>query len=314
MMLSANNYNISLDKKESGANVDFVSHAHSDHISAVRSSQTILTSDQTSSLIRDAYNISNIETSRISMPKCMRMINSGHMLGSKQLVINDEFTGEKIVYTGDFQLQRSRVAEPIDIETADTVILDSTYPYPNIEFDKRESSEPELQRWVEKTASSGIILFGAYTMGKAQEIIKILNEIGICPVVSKEVGKMSEVYRQNSIRLDYASMYGNVEECEYIMQDNFVGITSNFNMRRVHKDLGAVHRKRVYTAVATGFSKIFKFNTDAQFCISDHADMRQSIDYINMTDAKKVFTYGKESPKFAKMISGHGFNAQSLPG
>lgn len=312
-MLNANNYNISLDKKEKGADIDFVSHAHSDHISAVRSSHAVLTSDQTSSLIQGAYNIPNLDGNRISMPKSMRMINSGHMLGSKQLVINDELSGEKIIYTGDFQLQKSRVSNPIDIEDADTVVLDSTYPYPDIKFDKRESSEPELQRWVKEISDKGIILFGAYTMGKAQEVIKILNEIGISPVTSKEVGKLSEVYKNNGVKLDYASMYNNAEECEYIMRDNFVGITSNFNMRKIHSDLSRIHGKRVYTVVATGFSKIFKFNTDAQFCISDHADMDQSIDYINMTNAKKVLTYGKQAEKFANIISKHGINASPMP-
>lgn len=312
-MLKIGDYKISLDKKELNTNMDFISHAHSDHISAVKSSQTILTSDQTSNLIQTAYNINGIETNRIKIPDNLHMINSGHMLGSKQLVIMDESKGEKIVYSSDFQLQKSRTAPAIDVEETDTLILDSTYPYSEIEFDSRESSEYELQKWVKERIESGIILFGSYIMGKAQEIIKILNEIGICPVVSKEIKLVSDIYKNYGVNLDYTSMYGNIEECESIMKNNFVGITSNNNMRKLNGRLSIVHEKPIFTAVATGFSKIFNFNTDAQFCISDHADVKQSIDYISMTNAKKVFTYGKGAKLFAKIIKDKGFNANPLP-
>ncbi len=300
---------LSLDRKEKGSNIDFVSHAHSDHIGAAKSSESILMSDQTASLLKAAYRIET-EGRRFPPQQHLRMIDSGHMLGAKQLVIEKD--GERIIYTGDFQMDRSRSAPRIAIENADTLIMDSTYPYTNVSFGPREEEERKMQRWVETTREKGIVLFGAYVMGKAQEIIKILNEVGIVPVVSKKISRISEVYREYGVKLDYLSMYDNLEECERELGENFIGITDNASMRRIPLQLSKVHEKRVYTAVATGFSKIFRFYTDAQFCISDHADVKQSMDYINASGAKRVFTYGNGREKLAQVIQKNGIAADAF--
>ena len=50
-MLSLNGINISLDRRESGSDIDFISHAHSDHASAAKASGHILASSQTIQLI-----------------------------------------------------------------------------------------------------------------------------------------------------------------------------------------------------------------------------------------------------------------------
>ena len=160
-----------------------------------------------------------------------------------------------------------------------------------------------------KFIGKGMILFGAYVMGKAQEIIKILNEIGVVPVVNKKISEISKVYKEYGVNLEYTSMYDNPEECEESLKGNFVGITDNASMRRIPLQLSRVHEKKVYTAVATGFSKIFRFYTDAQFCISDHADVKQSMDYINASGAKRVLTYGRGKEKLARVMQRNGLVA-----
>ncbi len=309
-MINIGGYNISLDRREQGTDIDFISHAHTDHIRAARSSKSLLTSDQTSMLIGAAYHIDDVERRRIPMPAGIRLINSGHMLGSKQLVVESD--GEKLIYTGDFQLQKSKASPKIDIEQADTVIIDSTYPYTEVRFDERERSEDELKRWVGGRVNEGITIFGSYVMGKAQELIKILNEIGIAPVVSRDISNVSKVYEKSGLRLDYLSMYDDVNECEEAMTSNFVGITDNRSMKSISRKLSYIHGRRVFTAVATGFSKIFDMNTDAQFCISDHADITQSLEYISRTGARRVCTYGQNAERFAASLQAHGISATPI--
>lgn len=309
-MISIGGYNISLDRREDGTDIDFISHAHTDHISAARSSKRLLMSDQTSMLIGAAYNINDVDRRRIPIPSSMRLINSGHMLGSKQLVVESD--GDKLIYTGDFQLQESKASPKIDIEQADTVIIDSTYPYHWVRFDDRYRSEKELTGWVMDRLDEGITIFGSYVMGKAQELIRILNESGIAPVVSRDISNVSKVYERSGLKLDYLSMYDDISECEEAMRRNFVGITDNRSMRGISRKLSYIHGRRVFTAVATGFSKIFDIDTDAQFCISDHADIRQSLDYIQMTGAKRVFTYGQNAESFASALMMHGIYAKPI--
>ncbi len=305
-MLRVGDYKISLDVKEEGSNVDFISHAHSDHISAARSSKNILASNETVELMKIAYNI-DTDVRRIDMPNSMRIIDSGHMLGAKQLVI--ETDGEKVVYTGDFQLERSLAAPKIEIENADTLIMDSTYPYGDLAFGNKYEEELKMQRWTNMSYGNGIVLFGAYVMGKAQEIIRILNDVGIVPVVNRKIAAISNMYKRCGIGLEYLSMYENVDECEEALRHNFVGITDNNSLKRIPNKLSEVHEKRVYTAVATGFSRMFSFNTDAQFCISDHADLKQSMEYIEASGAKKILTYGNGKERFAKEIARNGLKA-----
>jgi Cft2 family RNA processing exonuclease len=305
-MIQLDDFALSLDRREKGSTIDFISHAHSDHIAAAKSSRRILASDVTKQLLQT---INAIEPQqKIDAPKSLRLINAGHILGSKQIVINDEKAGRKTVYTGDFQLQKSRSCEMIDIEDADTVIIDSTYYQPDIIFDERNEVEPAIQHWADVKLHDGIVLFGTYALGKAQELVSILNESGILPIVSKKISRINKVYQGNGVKLDYASAYEGNDDFQTLLRGNFVGIVDNHLLNSMAVTLSELYNKKVYTAVATGFAKMMKFNTDVQFPLSDHADFKQCVDYINATGAKKVLTYGSNRLELANELVNKGYD------
>lgn len=305
-MLTLNDVNISLDRREPGSDMDFISHAHSDHTAAVRSSKMLLASGETVQLIERA---SGKEVARPETYKGVRLLEAGHMLGSRQLCVDDEATGRRIVYTGDFQMERSKTAKPIEMTNADTVILDSTYCEPWIEFESKSQVESQIKEWVQKELDNGIVLFTAYAMGKAQELIAILNEVGITPIVSKKINRVCGVYKKNGISLDYASVYEEGSDYDSIMKGGFVGITDSRDLDPLRTSLKDIHNREVSTAVVTGWSKVFRFNTDMQFPFSDHADFKQSLDYINVTGAKSIYTYGPNSGRFAENLQKLGYDA-----
>ena len=211
-MLCVNNMNIALDRRESGSDLDFISHAHSDHTSAVRSSQYILASSETMQLLgqeNKAY-----ATLKVGDNAQFSLLDSGHMLGAKQLRIDNAESGERTVYTGDYKMQESRTTKRIEIASADTVIVDSTYPEPGMLFDDRNEVESCLQDWTRNKLRYGIVLFSAYAMGKSQEIIALLNEIGITPLVSKRISAANRVYRNCGINIEYASAYDDASDYE----------------------------------------------------------------------------------------------------
>ena len=309
-MLCVNNTNIALDRRECGSDLDFISHAHSDHTSAVGSSQYILASSETMQLLgqeRKAY-----ATLKVDDKTVFGLLDSGHMLGAKQLRIDNAERGECIVYTGDFKMQESRTTKRVEVASADTVIVDSTYPEPWMRFDDRNEVESCLQDWTRNKLRYGIVLFSAYAMGKSQEIIALLNEIGITPIVSRKISTASRVYRNCGIKIEYASAYEDNSDYESIAGDNFVGVTDSRDVRGLGSMLSGIHEKRVFTAVATGFAKKFKFDTDAQFALSDHADFKQCTDYIDATGAKKVFTYGRSAEILAQNLNKTGYAAAPL--
>lgn len=305
-MIQCNNFRISLDRRERDSDIDFVSHAHTDHLGAVRSSKSVLASEQTIELIEHTRDLA---IRNRASNHGFRLIEAGHMLGSRQLRMEDDNAGKVITYTGDFQVAKSKTAKPIDIMDTDILIMDSTYSDASIGFEKKKDVESAMQVWTEKMLKEGIVIFSAYAMGKAQELISLFNEIGIKPVVSKRIGKASSVYVRNGIPLDYSSVYDGDDDYNSIVKDNFVGITDSRKLSALRLQLEEVHKKRIYTAMATGFAKIFRFRTDAQFPLSDHADFGQSKEYIDATGAKTVLTYGPNSEEFAKNLNAQGYNA-----
>ncbi len=307
-MINSNNLRISLDRKESGSDIDFISHAHTDHLAAAKSSKMVLASKQTIQLIERAQNIS-ITGNRPVLEKGFRLIEAGHMLGSRQLFIDDETSGKRITYTGDFQMSGSKTSNPIEILETDVLIMDSTYENPRIKFDNKYEIETQIQDWTSKKLKEGIVIFGAYAMGKAQELVSILNDAGITPVVSRKIGRISKVYLDNGIMLEYSSMDNSNGNYEDLIRENFVGITETRDLQTMRACLRMAHRKNVFTAVATGFAKSFRFNTDAQFPLSDHADFSQSLEYINATRAREIITYGPNSESFSRNLCSEGYNS-----
>ena len=313
MELDSKPISISLDRNEKNSSIAFISHAHSDHIAAAKSKKKpkIISSLETQSLINAAYGLNPERYEGKGSNDGISMLDAGHMLGSKQLCIDGD--NGRTVYTGDYQMQRSLVAKPLKYTDADTLIMDSTYPDPNVKFGDRAETEMLLQEWTEKRLNEGIVLFGSYTMGKAQEIISMLNKMGITPVVSKKIFEVNKVYINYGYGLNSYSAY-NAPDDTSIFSDNFVGVIENHTLKRVSEMLSVFHKKRVFTAVATGFARIYKFSTDAQFAISDHADFNQAIELIERVKPRKIYTYGDNDAKFAHNLSNAGYRAAPYPG
>lgn len=299
-------HSISLDKRSVEAHSDFISHAHTDHITAAKKSSGIIASMETVALIREAYNIKP-KISGFNLD--IELLDSGHMLGAKQIYINNN-DYENIVYSGDYTLHNIETAKKIRIPHADIAIVDSTYPYPSIKFDDREYQKNCMLEWIDHMKDRGIVLFSAFAMGKAQELVSILNGNGIIPIVSPKIAKINKVYGSFGVKLEY-NTYGDMDYDEKL-KDNFVGIVDTRKIFELSCALKNIHKKEVYTAIATGFSKFMRFNTDAQFALSDHADFDQATSYIDEVGAKRIFTYGQNKEVFAKNLKARGYNAEAF--
>ncbi|MCL4365067.1 MAG: MBL fold metallo-hydrolase [Candidatus Marsarchaeota archaeon] len=305
MAIRVGEHRISLDVRDPEASLNFVSHAHSDHTAGVRKTSTILCSEATKDLVETRV---NYRLNVADMPKSVSLLDSGHMLGSKQLYV--EADGYSIVYTGDYQMQESPVADIIEVKKADVLIIDSTYPFPNVTFDDNSEVITAMQHYMNSKKETGSILFGAYAMGKSQELVKICNDIGISPIVDSNIAKINDIYSKHGIRLDYSarSLEEGLVEGDF---RNPVWIVSMNKMNRVLEQVSSMNM-RVFTAVATGFARMQRFNTDVQFALSDHADFSQAIDYISQCNPDIIYTRGSNRDTFAKNLRAYGYNAEAL--
>ncbi|MDE1870366.1 MAG: hypothetical protein KGH71_05300 [Candidatus Micrarchaeota archaeon] len=309
MSIGIDNYDISLDLAHTVSNLSFVSHAHSDHTNRAKKGASILASVETKELIETRKGV-GLRLAEI--PTNIKLLDSGHILGSKQLYIDSPEFGYSVVYTGDYQMQKSPTASKIQINQADVAILDSTYPDPNMVFDPREEVIDTIQYYVNRKIENGIVIFGAYSLGKAQELINVVNQIGITPVVSKGISRLNGVYKKFGIDLKFESVYNSESNFEQLVRNNFVGIVESSRLQELGRKLSSIYNKRVFTAVATGWAKAFRFGTDVQFALSDHADFRQSVEYLQATNPKMVYAVGKEAKMMASNLSKAGYNANPL--
>ncbi len=303
MLVGVGNRVVALDAFRRNADINVISHAHSDHTQGLRSGAMVLTSYETSKILEAKSSLKIKQIAELPQGIKIEMLDSGHMLGSKQIRITDSESSEAILYSGDYQMNRPYSAGKIVIKEADTLILDSTYPHPEVEFDDSAEVAYAMQKYTNDKLYRGIVLFGAYSAGKAQDIIKILNESGITPVVGDEIGRVSSAYVECGIKLDYASMND-------IPDDNFVCVTEFGKLEAMKQKLAETCKRRVFSAVATGFAKIRRFNTDVQFPLSDHADFKQAVEYIEASGAKEVLTVGGGADVFAENLKKQGYNSR----
>jgi putative mRNA 3-end processing factor len=294
-------YNIALDSRDDEANVSFVSHAHTDHIAGLKKNRKALASEITKDIVESR---SNLNMELIEEPECVELLNAGHMLGSRQLFVQNDLYGYSVLYSGDYQMDEPVLAEKLETRKADVLIVDSTYPYPEVKFDDKSEVIDSIQFYARKKTERGHVVFGAYTVGRAQELVKILNEAGMVPAVDEKIAMVNEVYKKHGARLEYLPL-GEPES-------NPIVIVGQSKLEATRDAIRAKSVKRVYTAVASGWSKIFRFNTDVQFNLSDHADFPQALEYINACSPKIVFTFGSNAKLFAKHLAMRRYDARPL--
>ncbi|MCL5427761.1 MAG: MBL fold metallo-hydrolase [Candidatus Marsarchaeota archaeon] len=306
MGMLVNGRDVALDARDKRSDMGFVSHAHSDHTSGVAKSREILASSITSDLIELRK---GVPLKRLQSMRNAKLLDAGHILGSKQLLAESD-DGYSFVYTGDYQMRESLAAEPIEVRAADVLIIDSTYPYRDVVFEDKNEVITSMQHYIDAKVSRGTVLFGAYALGKAQELVKIANEAGYAPLVSKRIGAINRVYCNNGVRLDYIEEKDS-EEPASETQRSFLGIVEVHRLHEAAYRLANSTGRKVFTAVATGFARTYNMHVDVQFELSDHADFRQATEYIDQCSPKVVYTYGsRDSQKiFARTLSQEGYNA-----
>lgn len=257
--------------------VSFISHAHSDHLRGVRKKEMVLTSEET-------FALANIKGVRTEVDGA-RLVEAGHILGSKQLVIDGD--GERAVYTGDVRIKESILFKGAEIVECDHLIIDGTYYDPAYRFPPYESVYEEIGRFV-KTNERHNILIGCYDLGKAQEMIAIMNEFaGIAPIVNKRTEQFCSVYERFGIKLDRIEVGS--EEAEETMQRPFVALVPmKYAKRYFARRLSEAFERKTLCAVTTGWALRYRYDVDAAFILSDHADFYDLNAYIEQSGAQKV--------------------------
>jgi DNA ligase 1 len=286
----------------------FVSHAHSDHIGNHRE---VILSETTAKLMAARLPGRRVEH---ALPfhslvdfrgASVTLLPAGHIFGSAQ--IHFQWRGKTLLYTGDFKLRPGKSAEPIGWLPADTLIMETTYGLPQYIFPPVDQVIAEVTNFCVETLEEKLvpILFG-YSLGKAQEILAALNGSGLRILLHPSVYRITKLYEELRQPLPEYFPYeeNRTAGCVVICPP-----TAN-RTRLVQR----IKNRR--TAILTGWAlnpaTIYRYQCDAAFPLSDHADYPDLIKYVELIQPKRVFTVHGFAREFAADLRRRGIEAWSL--
>lgn len=225
--------------------------------------------------------------------------NSGHILGSTLFEV--ETPHGTIVYTGDMNCIRTLMTTPAEKVRCDSLIMEATYGRPDIMFPPRHETYKHMIEWLVNRANDGKTpVFYVYAVGKAQEIVKAINEFTEIPVlVHPKIARVNEAYARRNQQL-------------HAIEESESNEHSEFTLVHPNSGAGSVGLKNEVPVLATGWAMKFKYSTMA-FPLSNHADYGQLLDYARAVKSREVFTCFGYNDDLAMGIRRHlGISARPI--
>jgi putative mRNA 3-end processing factor len=274
MRIPCNGIHIGLDSSD--GDIPFLSHAHSDHTSGVKGAERLIASEATLELAGFDAEPAEFQNTKL--------LDAGHILGARMLSVEND--GERTVYSGDFCLKPNIFGLKAEVPQCDRLIMEATYGNPDYVFPPHEEVQGMVRKWVAGNDSANLII-GCYELGKSQEMVRILNECGTIPVVTQKTDSFCKIYEKHGLKLDRIVVGS--DEAEEAMARRFVALVPMGKAKRYFASrLAQAFERKTLCAVATGWALHYRFNTDAAFPLSDHADFNDLVDFVEQTGAKNV--------------------------
>jgi Cft2 family RNA processing exonuclease len=226
---------------------------------------------------------------------------AGHCLGSAMLLAEDE--GHSLLYTGDFKLGESATAERAELTHAEILVIESTYGVPDYRLPPRNEVLSQLFDLVRQVfAQGGTPVIEAYTLGKSQEVTRLLTAEGFAVEQHSNIYAISRVYEALGVPLgDYTRLQG-------LADPNRVLVVPPGTPRR--NDLAGEVRIAL-TGWALDPSTKFRLRVDHALALSDHADYDELHEAVARVNPRKVYcTHGPES--FVDRLREAGYDAHPL--
>ena len=297
---------ILLDPKTTDSSgVNFVSHAHADHLPSKNGGQ-ILSSIETNHIANlRGFKMQNHVTSLDEFS----LVDSGHILGSKGLLFDDVF------YTGDICTRERGFLEAAKIPKCKTLITECTFGMPEFVFPKLEETKNQVNELISQFYSKGIpVIMMGYQLGKAQTITQLFGHWS--PLYFHDsVKQMNDLHNKLGVNLSEgmghteAQNKGLLDKKPWIMVAPMMSEKNPF-IREMKTKYGAVTIGFSGWAKSTRFS--FGRRADYSIPLSDHCDFDELVEMVTKSGAEKVYTIHGFVEEFAQHLRTLGIDAQPL--
>src|SRR5438309_3069574 len=233
------------------------------------------------------------------------LLPAGHIFGSAMSWLEAE--GESVLYTADFKLRPGLSAERCEPRHADTLIMETTYGRPEYRFPPMREVLKGVVRFCREAIDNEEtpVLLG-YSLGKSQELLRGLADAGLAILLHESVFKLTKIFEQLGHKFPpYEKFEGKPASGKVLICPPM-------------SNLSAALRKpgKARTAVLTGWAVdpncCFRYQTDAAFPLSDHADVPDLVEFVKRVAPKRVFTLHGFAADFAQTLREMGFEARAL--
>ena len=267
--------------------------------------------------------------------------SSGHVPGSVSYMISSG--GKRVLFTGDINFVDTQLmkAAPLSYGSIDVLVTEATYSHKN--HPERSAAEDRLREIAQEAIyNNGILLLPTFAVGRTQELLLILHDLGFeiyldgMGIQATEIAMAYPESVSNPERLKKA--FGRAHKItkasqrEAVLSKPCVVITTagmmnggpiGYYMKRLHKREncrlvitgyqveGTVGRKLLDTGryVNEGVDVKPKMPIE-QIDFSAHTDHDHLVDFFRKANPGKiVLVHGDRTPEFAQDLKRMGFDA-----
>lgn len=293
-----------------------LTHGHADH--ARPGMEAYLCTDIAAPVVRHRLGAITLDTIRYGETRQIGDVivsfhPAGHVPGSAQIRVAHK--GEVWVVGGDYKTVDDGLSTPFVPVRCHAFVTESTFGLPVFHWPDDATLARDLNRWWADNAAAGrMSLLGAYALGKAQRLLRLLDG-SIGPVLTHGAIEITnEVLRAQGIALP---------DTVRVTPDTALRDHPGALVLATPSALAGPWARRfstpaaqASTAYASGWMALRGVRrrraADRGFVISDHADWDGLNSAIRATSAERVFVTHGYTTVFARWLQTQGYDAQAV--
>ena len=291
-----------------------VTHGHSDHARAGHGA--VLATPETLAIMAERYGADFAgATEAAPYGQAVQrdavevtLVPAGHVLGSAQAVV--KWKGLTMVVSGDYKRRRDPTCPPFEPVPCDVFITEATFGLPVFRHPPDSGEIARLLRSVAQFPERSHLV-GAYALGKAQRVIRLLREAGW----DKTIFVHGALERLNRLYEDHGIDLGPLEPATVATKKDFAG-TIVIGPPSALQDRWSRRFPDPVQAFASGWMQVRararQRGTELPLVISDHADWDELTATVDeLRPGELWITHGREEA-LARWAQLHGIQARAL--
>jgi len=238
----------------------------------------------------------------------LSLFPAGHVIGSSQIRL--EYKGEVCVVSGDYKVEYDGISTAFEPVKCHTFVSESTFGLPIYKWQPQQQIFKQITDWVSDNRDKGkTSVLVAYSLGKAQRLIKNLDQCGNI-YVHNSIANLNDGFLRAGVDLP-ETIRISPEIKKETLQQGLVIVPPALAEGKWIKTL-----QNAATGVCSGWMRVRAGrrwrSADAGFALSDHADWPGLLSAIKATEAEKVFVTHGFTSTFSKYLNEIGIASEEV--